>query len=163
MMRMARFTAVLVIAGAAGGGCTYLDAKSDLRNLQAQEAASKANLQAEQTKNQSLQDQQLQIQRDSERMEQRLKSAKDDLVKSKAQLAEAQKNNKLSKAQADNLNNQVAALNRDISSLNLNVQAGSVSGQEDPAEVQKKEQQVRDLEKRKVDLERAIQLSIAPK
>ena len=162
-MRMTRLVAVLIISGAAGGGCTYLDAKSDLRNLQAQEAAAKANLQAEQTKNQSLQDQQLQIQRDSDRMEQRLKAAKDELAKSQAQVAEAQKNNKLSKAQADNLNNQVAALNRDISSLNLNVQAGNVSGQEDPAEVKKKEQQVRDLEKRKADLEKAIQLSIAPK
>ena len=163
MFRMARLTAVLVIAGAAGSGCTYLDAKADLKNLQAQEAAAKANLQAEQTKNQSLQDQQLQIQRDSERMEQRLKAAKDELAKSKAQLAEAQKNNQLSKAKADDLNNQVAALNRDISSMNLNVQAASVSGEEDPAEVKKKEQQIRDLEKRKADLEKAIQLSIAPK
>lgn len=162
-MRLARLMAVLAVTGAAGGGCTYLDAKADLRNLQAQEAQARANLQAEQTRNQSLQDQQLQIQRDSERMEKRLQAAKDELAKSKVALAEAQKNNKLTKAQADDLNNQVAALNRDISSLNLSVQADSVSGQEDPAEVQKKEQQVRELEKRKADLERAIQLSIAPK
>lgn len=161
-MRMMKVLAVLVVSGAAGSGCAYLDAKSDLRNLQAQEAQARANLQAEQTKNQSLQDQQLQIQRDTDRMEQRLKAAKDDLAKSQAQLAEAQKNNKLSKAQADNLNNQVASLNRDISSLNLNVQAGAVSG-DDPAEVAKKEQQIKDLEKRKADLEKAIQLSIAPK
>jgi chromosome segregation ATPase len=156
---MKRWAAVAAAAVTLAGCQTYLDAKADIRGggPQAREAGAQRNLQAARSETQSLQDQQLQIQRDTERMEKRLEAARADLAKSDQAVAEAQRRSRISQAEATRMRGQLAELNRDIASLDLELQAGRTRN--DP-EAARKEQQIRELEKRKADLERAIQLSI---
>ena len=160
MRRLVLASAALLLAGAPLGGCqTYLDAKADVNSggPQARQAEAQKNLEAARQENQKLQDQQLQIQRDIERMEKRLAVARAELAKSNQALAEARRQSKITQAEADRFRREMADLNCEIASLDLELQAGGASN--DP-QVRQKEVQLRELERRKADLERAIQLSI---
>ncbi len=144
------------------GGCNaYLDAKSDMMSggPQNRVAAAQANYTAAKQDNQNLQDQLLATNRDIERNEKRIASAKDDLAKTNSTLTAALNQKKLSAQSYDKLKRESDAINRELSTLNLQLQAD----RDDPskaADVAAKEQKLRDLEKRKADLDKAIRLSL---
>lgn len=144
------------------GGCNaYLDAKSDMMSggPQNRVAAAQSNYNAAKQDNQNLQDQLLATNRDIERNEKRIASARDDLTKTNASLAAARDQKKLSTQAYDKLKRESDAINRELSTLNLQLQAD----RDDPtkaADVAAKEQKLRDLEKRKADLDKAIRLSL---
>jgi len=144
------------------GGCNaYLDAKSDMMSggPQNRVAAAQANYNAAKQDNQNLQDQLLATNRDIERNEKRIASAKDELAKTNSTLTAALNQKKLTAQSYDKLKRESDAINRELSTLNLQMQAD----RDDPtkaADVAAKEQKLRDLEKRKADLDKAIRLSL---
>ncbi len=152
----------VVTLGLALGGCNaYLDAKSDMMSggPQNRVAAAQSNYNAAKQDNQNLQDQLLATNRDIERNEKRIASAKDELAKTNTALAAARDQKKLSTQSYDKLKRESDAINRELSTLNLQMQAD----RDDPskaADVAAKEQKLRDLEKRKADLDKAIRLSL---
>lgn len=153
---------MIATLGLALGGCNaYLDAKQDAMTggPQNRVAAAQANYTAAKQDNQNLQDQLLATNRDIERNEKRIATAKSDLTRTNANLTAALNQKKLSAQTYDKLKRESDAINRDLSTLNLQLQAD----RDDPtksADVAAKEQKLRDLEKRKADLDKAIRLSI---
>jgi len=157
----AKVIAVVGLSLALGGCNSYLDAKADMMSggPQNRVAAAQSNYDAAKQQNQNLQDQLLATNRDIERNEKRIASARDDLAKTNTALTAALNQKKLSAANYDKLKRESDAINRELSSLNLQLQAD----RDDPtkaADVAAKEQKLRDLEKRKADLEKAIRLSL---
>ncbi len=144
------------------GGCNaYLDAKSDMMSggPQNRVAAAQSNYNAAKQDNQNLQDQLLATNRDIERNEKRIATARDELAKTNTALTAALNQKKLSAQSYDKLKRESDAINRELSTLNLQMQAD----RDDPtktADVAAKEQKLRDLEKRKADLDKAIRLSL---
>lgn len=157
----ARIVVMAALAVALGGCNAYLDAKSDMMagGPQNRVAAAQSNYNAAKQENQNLQDQLLATNRDIERNEKRIASARDDLAKTNTALAAALSQQKLSAQAYDKLKRESDAINRELSTLNLQMQAD----RDDPtkaADVAAKEQKLRDLEKRKADLDKAIRLSL---
>lgn len=159
---MSAKTILLATLAVTLGGCNaYLDAKSDMMSggPQNRVAAAQANYDAAKQDSQNLQDQLLQTNRDIERNEKRIASAKNELAKTNATLTAALNQKKLSAQNYDKLKRESDSISRELSTLDLQLQAD----RDDPtkaADVAAKEQKLRALEKRKADLDKAIRLSL---
>ncbi|MFX8949701.1 hypothetical protein ABTM92_19220, partial [Acinetobacter baumannii] len=82
-----------------------------------------SNYTAAKQENQNLQDQLLATNRDIERNEKRLASARDDLAKTNTALATALSQKKLSAQAYDKLKRESDAISRELSTLDLQMQA----------------------------------------
>ena len=142
-------------------GCTYVEQKRDLVSggLASREAEANAKFQTARTQNQDLQDQQLQLDREIDRNNKRVASARSDLDRVSAELSAARKRKAVSEAEYQRLKSEVDKAQSELASVNMQLDAGRVTGNVD---VPAKERQIQQLERKKSQLEKALGMSPRP-
>lgn len=148
--RFASISLVLLLAGCANA---YLDAKRNTAPGGAQEQqliAANQRLAVAQDRNQSLQDQKMQRDREIERNSRRISALESSLKTQEAQLAAALRARKVSKGQHDQLKRELDSLKAGTQQADLDNQGSAFSKKGvDP----QKEAQLKALERRKKELE----------
>ena len=153
---IARFACVSVVVALSGCANAYLDAKQNTAPGGAQEQqliAANQRLAVAQSKNQSLQDQKLQREREIDRNSRRISALEASVKKQESQLAAALRARKVSQGQHDQLKRELDSLKAGAQQADLDNQGSAFSKKGvDP----QKEAQLKALEKRKKELDATL-------
>jgi len=159
-MRQLQWIVPGVVSGILAAGCgTYMEAKSNIApggQLNRDIVSAKTDLALAKRQGDDLRDLKLQRDREIERTEKRIQAEQVELAKYDADLSEAYRQQRLSKARHGELKSQLSSLQAEISALNL--QNASDRIQDDPKARADKEARLAALEQRRRELQSAMSI-----
>ena len=153
---MYRMMLMLCMAVTVGGCGTYMEAKEATRaggTIDRQKAAANADLAVARAENARLQDEQLNRQREIDRVERRIQAAQDDLVKQQEALAAALRSRQITQGRHDQVRRDLDSIRAEMSAVELEHKMDRTT---DPRAQAEKERKLAALEKRKRELEGVI-------
>ena len=153
------YLGLVLVASAGLAGCgTYMEAKEATRaggTIDQQKAAANQQLAAAKATNTRLTDEQLNREREIERMEKRIQASQTELSKQNQALADALRTRQITQARHDQLKRDLNGIQADMQNVELQNKMDKGS-KPDPAGQAEKEKKLAALEQRKRELEAAM-------
>lgn len=155
-----RFTIMLFVAASAGlTGCgTYMEAREATRpggTIDQQKAVANQQLATAKATNTRLMDEQVNREREIERMEKRIQASQSELSKQNQALADALRNRQITEARHNQLKRDLDGIQAELQNVELQNKMDKNS-RPDPAGQAEKEKKLAALDKRKKELESAM-------